>query len=308
MALGATASVLTALVDSPGAREVAFGGNSMQHGTAVFEGIRCYRGRTGVNAFRLDDHLRRLLASARALGVQHRFGLPELRGHVMRAAVNSGLTDQYVRPVLYCGAPRLGVDLGSFPYSLGVEVWPPAPTFNGPGLRLTVSPWRRPGRSSYPVGAKATGIYVVSAIAKTQASQQGYDDALQLDPDSGLVAEATIANVFLVRDGCLVTPWTQDSLLPGITRSSVLELAGMLGIEAAEMPVATDELLDADEVFLTGTAIGLVPVAAVDECTYPAEHPVFDALNDAYTAAVTERRPCPVGWLTPLTAPAHLQA
>jgi branched-chain amino acid aminotransferase len=307
MSLSATTSVLTALVDSPGARDVAFGGNSMQHGTAVFEGIRCYRGRTGVNAFRLDDHLRRLLASARALGVQHRFGMPELRGHVLRAAATSGLTDQYVRPVLYCGQPRLGVDLGSLPYSLGVEIWPPAPTSNGLGLRLTISPWRRPGRSSFPVGAKTTGIYVISAIAKTQASQQGYDDALQLDPDSGLVAEATIANVFVVRGGCLVTPWTQDSLLPGITRRSVLDLAGMLGIEAAEKPVTPDELLDADEVFLTGTAMGLVPVAAVDERSYPPEHPVFDALNDAYTAAVTERRPCPVEWLTPLTAAAHSQ-
>jgi branched-chain amino acid aminotransferase len=147
----------------------------------------------------------------------------------------------------------------------------------------------------------------MSAIAKTQASQQGYDDALQLDPDSGLVAEATIANVFLVRDGCLVTPWTRDSLLPGITRRSVLDIAGMLGIEAAEKPVTAEELLDADEVFLTGTAIGLVPVAAVDERTYPPEHPVFDALNDAYKAAVTEVGPCPAGWLTPLTAPAHVQ-
>jgi branched-chain amino acid aminotransferase len=307
MSLSATASVLTALVDSPGGSEVAFGGNSMQHGTAVFEGIRCYRGRKGVNAFRLDDHLRRLLASARALGVQHQFGLAELRGHVLRAAVTSGLTDQYVRPVLFCGQPRLGVDLGSLRYSLGVEVWPPAPAFDGLGLRLTISPWRRPGRLSFPVGAKATGIYVVSAVAKTHASQQGYDDALQLDPDSGLVAEATIANVFLVRDGRLVTPWTRDSLLPGITRRTVLELASKVGIEAAEEPVTTGELITANEVFLTGTAMGLVPVAAVDAHTYPPEHPVFDALNDAYKAAVTEVGPCPAGWLTPLTAPAHVQ-
>ena len=147
----------------------------------------------------------------------------------------------------------------------------------------------------------------MSAIAKTHASQQGYDDALQLDPDSGLVAEATIANVFLVRDGCLATPWTRDSLLPGITRRSVLDLAGTLGLEAVEKPVTTDELLGADEVFLTGTAIGLVPVAVVDERTYPAKHPVFDALNDAYTGAVTGHRPCPDGWLTQLTASVHLQ-
>ena len=163
MALSATASVLTALIDSPGAREVAFGGNSMQHGTAVFEGIRCYRGRTGVNAFRLDDHLRRLLASARALGVQHRFGLPELRGHVLRAAVGSGLTDQYVRPVLYCGAPRLGVELGCLPYSLGVEVWPPAPAFKQSGSSsdgfavasaepVKLSGWRQGDRDLCDVG------------------------------------------------------------------------------------------------------------------------------------------------------------
>jgi branched-chain amino acid aminotransferase len=308
MVLGATASVLTALADSPGARDVAFGGNSMQHGTAVFEGIRCYRGRNGVNAFRLDEHLRRLLTSAGALGIQHQFDLAELRGHTLRAATASGLTDQYVRPVLYCGQPRLGVDLGCLQYSLGVEAWPSTPDFTGRGLRLRISPWHRPGRSSFPVGTKATGIYVTSAIAKTQAAQQGFDDALQLDPDSGRVAEATIANVFLVRNGRLVTPWTRDSLLPGITRASVLELAGMLDVEAGEEPVTVDDLKSADEVFLTGTAIGLVPVASVDERNYPLRHPVFDVLSNAYAAAVTDRGPCPAGWLTPLVAPDYLDA
>ena len=232
----------------------------------------------------------------------------ELRARTLRAAVASGLSDQYLRAVLYCGQPRLGVDLGCLRYSFGVEVWPSTPDFTGRGLRLTISSWHRPGRSSFPVGTKATGIYVTSAIAKTQAVQRGFDDAIQLDPDSGRVAEATIANVFLVRNGRLATPCARDSLLPGITRDSVLVLAGTLGVEAGEEPVTVDDLKNADEVFLTGTAIGMVAVASVDERMYPLQRPVYDVLNNAYAAAVTERGPCPAGWLTPLVAPAYLDA
>ncbi len=303
-------SVYTAWDGARTGRAVLFGSNSMQHGTAVFEGIRCYNSVLGPAAFRLEEHLARLLESARLIGIPHDYDLDRLRGQVLRAAAVSGLADSYVRPVLFTPEPCLGVNLAAFRFTLGVEVWPvPAPADPaGAGVRVTISPWRRPASASFPTRAKATGTYVVSAVARTQAAADGFDDAIQLDPDSGRVAEATIANVFLVRDGRLLTPWLEDSLLAGITRDSVLTLARELGIEAAEGPVEVADLMAADEVFLTGTASELVPVAAVDDREFSPNRPVFHALAAAFRDAVTGRRFGHLGWLTPIPTAAMAPA
>jgi branched-chain amino acid aminotransferase len=300
MAIGHLASAMTVLTDSPGTRTVPFGSNSLQHGTAVFEGIRCYRMPGGSAVFRLDDHLRRLLASASALGIAHDYSLGRLRGEILRAARRSELADAYIRPVLYTPEPRLGVGLRAFRFTLGIEIWPAEDESVGDdrGARLTVSPWPRIGRSQFPVGVKATGLYALAALASTRAVAEGFDDALLIDPDSGRVAEATIANVFLVRDGTVRTPWLQDSLLPGITRDCVLTLARQLGYEAVEGPVSRTDLVAADEVFLTGTAIGLRPVIALDQHAYPPHRPIFDALERAYNAVTRGNAPAPAGWLT----------
>ncbi|MGW1131173.1 aminotransferase class IV [Streptomyces griseoluteus] len=286
------------------ARELPFGSNSVQHGTAVFEGIRMYATPTGPALFRLDEHLERLLDSAALLGIPHAYDLTSLRGHVRDAAAASGLDNAYVRPVLHTREPRLGVNLQDFQFTLGTEIWalPPDDT-PPPAVRVTVSPWCRPSRLTFPVRAKATGTYVVSALARTRASADGFDDAIQLDPNSGRVAEATIANVFLVREGRLVTPWLEDSVLAGITRDTVLTLARDLGIETAEAPVEAGELPAADEMFLTGTASGLVPVAAVESHTYAAARPVTDALSRAYREAVLGGGTSRSSWLTPVPHP-----
>ncbi|MGX5182909.1 branched-chain amino acid aminotransferase [Streptomyces avermitilis] len=285
-------------------RELPFGSNSVQHGTAVFEGIRMYTTPAGPVLFRLDAHLERLLDSAALLGIPHAYDLAALRRHVLDAAAESGLDNAYVRPVLYTREPRLGVNLRDFHFTLGTEIWalPPDDTPSRP-VRVTVSPWRRPSQLTFPVRAKATGTYVVSALARTRAAADGFDDAIQLDPNSGRVAESTIANVFLVRDGRLVTPWLEDSVLAGITRDTVLTLARDLGIETAEAPVQPGELLAADEVFLTGTASGLVSVAGLDTHTYAAGRPVTDALSRAYREAVLGDGPHRPSWLTPVSCP-----
>ncbi|MFJ5294435.1 aminotransferase class IV [Streptomyces sp. NPDC088348] len=295
----------TTVVDGLGQeRELPFGSNSVQHGTAVFEGIRMYATPTGPVLFRLDAHLERLLDSAELLGIPHAHDLATLRRHVGDAAGESGLDYGYVRPVLHTREPRLGVNLQDFHFTLGTEIWacPPDETPPRP-VGVTVSPWRRPSRLTFPVRAKATGTYVVSALARTRAAADGFDDAIQLDPNSGRVAESTIANVFLVRDGSLVTPWLKDSVLAGITRDSVLTLARDLGIETAEAPVETGELLAADEVFLTGTASGLVSVASLDTHAYAADRPVTDALSRAYREAVLGDGPHRPSWLTPVSCP-----
>lgn len=281
------------------ARTVPFGGNSMQHGTAVFDGIRCYDTARGPTLFRPRKHVLRLLSSARILGIEHRYSFDETMAAVTNAAAESGLGDCYVRPVLFAQAPLLGVDLHAFQFTLGVEVWPVPPT-NDAEVRLTVSPWRRPATTSFPATVKATGTYVVSALAKTQAISAGFDDAIQLDALSGRVAEATIANVFLVRGGTLLTPWSQDALLAGVTRDSILRLAAELGIRTSEGPVELAELAAADEVFLTGTASELVSVRSVDQWNYARRGTVFTDLSRAFRDAVTGRRFGELGWCVPV--------
>lgn len=288
----------TLLDGHPGERTVPFGGNSLQHGTAVFDGIRAYATDSGPLLFRPAEHVRRLLSSADTLGIGHRWSFEDVLALVVRAAARES-GDSYVRPVLFARDPYLGVDLRALEFTLGVEVWPiPPPTVRP--ARLTVSPWRRPAPSSFPPAVKATGTYAVSAVARTHAGAAGFDDAIQLDPGSGRVAEATIANVFLVRGRRLLTPWPRESLLPGITRDTVLRLAASLGIEAHEGPVDVGDLAAADEVFLTGTASELVPVGSVDAWTYPAPGPVFTELAAAFRDAVTGRLNG-LGWCVPVS-------
>ena len=202
-----------------------------------------------------------------------------------------------MRPVLYAPDAVLGLDLRRLRYSLGVEVWPGHSVPSHPGVALTVSPWRRPPGECFPAGAKATGAYVMSAVARTRAARAGFDDAVQLDLRTGRVVEATVANIFLVKDGHLVTPWLTDGPLAGITRDTVLALAGDLGIEAREVPVEVTELQEADEIFLTGTAMELVPARAMEGRPLDPAGPVFTALATRYRAAVTGGLPGRDGWL-----------
>ena len=298
-------SVCTFWTDRPGAgRTISFGSSSVQHGAAVFEGIRCYVTPAGPALFRLDDHLRRLLTSARLLGLRHGYHARQLRAAVLRAA--SGLAGCYLRPGLFSPDPLLTVDLTKLSFRLGIEVWPMPgePSVTQP-IRLAVSPWRRPSPRSFPARAKAVGSYVNSALAKTAAVAAGFDDAIQLDPDSGRVAEATTTNIFLARDGVLTTPWLTDSLLAGITRDAVLALARRLGIPTEEGPVALTDLWAADEIFLTGTAGELIPVASVDQYSCPRQRPLFDTVSAAFRSTVTGHGPGPADWLTGVAPPDH---
>ncbi|SCL27362.1 branched chain amino acid aminotransferase apoenzyme [Micromonospora pallida] len=294
-----TASLSThTLHEGDRGRDVPFGGNSMQHGTAVFEGIRCYAGVDGPHVFRLDDHLRRLLRSAELIGIPEPPSLDALRGHVL-AAVPPDSPDCYLRPVLYAPDPVLGVNLGALRFRLGIEVWPAGPVTDQAGVALTVSPWRRPPPECFPAGAKATGAYVMSAVARTAAARAGFDDAVQLDLRTGRVVEATVSNIFLVTNGRLVTPWLRDGPLAGITRATVLTLAADLGIEAREQAVDVRELHQADEIFLTGTAMELAPVRSIENRPLDPARPVFRHLLARFRAAVTGTGPAPAGWRTP---------
>ncbi len=241
--------------------------HALHYASSVFEGERVYGG----EIFKLTEHSERLAFSARQLG----FALPCTVADLDRACVETcranGIVDGYVRPVAWRGSEMMGVSAQATKIHLAIATWP-WPSYFSPearlkGIRLKTADWRRPPPACAPVHAKAAGLYMICTLSKHAVEQQGYDDALMLDW-RGLVAEATGANIFLVMDdGRLHTP-TPDCFLDGITRRTVIELARARGIEVVERAIRPEELADAREVFLTGTAAEVTPVGAIDAHRY----------------------------------------
>ena len=232
------------------------------YGDGVFEGIRAYGGRV----FRLEDHLRRLGTGSRALALELPGGVDAMRRIVLETARAHGEPDAYLRLVVSRGEGELGVDPTTCPeprvvcLCAGVRIYPPEKLAEG--LALVTSSWRRPGPDVLDPRVKSLN-YLNNALAKLEARQRGGDEALLLN-GQGHVAEASVANVFAIRDGRLSTPPPTDGALAGITRATVLELARELGLEAGERTLGRFDLLDAEEVFLTGTGARIVPVASLD--------------------------------------------
>lgn len=254
--------------------------HGLHYASSVFEGERIYGGRV----FRLREHTRRLLRSAGLLGFALPFDAGELEAATCETVAASGLGDGYVRPIAWLGPEDMGIGAPGARAHVAIAVWS-WPNLFGPGrsskrgITLQVAPWRRPPSVCAPVQAKAAGLYTICTMSRRRAEQGGYDDALMLD-HRGNVAEATGANLFLVRDGVLVTP-PPETFLDGITRRTVIGLAGALGIPTVERPVAPLDLDDAEEVFLTGTAYEVQPVAAIEQRRY-AVGPVTRRLEAAY--------------------------
>jgi branched-chain amino acid aminotransferase len=232
------------------------------YGDGVFEGIRVYSRRV----FRLEQHLARLAVSARALSLDIPGGLDGAREIILATCRAFGADDAYVRFVVSRGEGALGVDPTSCPHPRVVcivdhiRIYPPET--QGRGISLVTSSWRRPPADVLDPRVKSLN-YLNNALAKLEARRQGADEALLLNA-AGLVAEASVANVFAVRAGALATPPATDGALEGVTRAAVLELAARAGIPAAERSLGRYDLLGADEVFLTGTGARLVPVRSLD--------------------------------------------
>jgi len=246
----------------PGAARVPVLDHGFLYGDGVFEGIRCYAGRV----FRLEDHLRRLAAGARALALDLPGGVEAMRRIVLDTARAHGEPDAYVRLVVSRGVGELGVDPTTCPeprvvcIAAGVRIYPAEKLAEG--LALATSSWRRPGPDVLDPRVKSLN-YLNNALAKLEARQRGADEALLLNA-AGAIAEASVANVFAIQGGRVATPPPTDGALAGITRATVLELAAELGLPAAERSLGRFDLFDADEVFLTGTGARIVPVASLD--------------------------------------------
>lgn len=273
--------------------------HSLHYGTAVFDGGRFYRQDDGrVAVFRLGDHVRRLLASARALAMDLPFDAPALVAASLATVAASGLGDGYVRQLAYYGDESLGIGADNPPH-VAITTWSPAGPTGAP-VRARIAGFGH-GPGWIPT-AKHAGFYGRSFLALREARATGCDDALFLGPD-GTLAEATGATLFAVLEGRLVTPPLSQPILPGLTRDTLLYLAAELGLPAREEPLARHQALAADELFLANSAAELRPLIALDGRPVPGPGPVTRALAARYHDLVRGRIPAPPGWLAHVGGP-----
>src|ERR687883_523837 len=244
------------------------GSHGLHYGSGVFEGIRAYETPKGTSVFRLTDHLRRLENSARLLYMELPYTLEELRSACVELIAANGLAECYLRPIAFYGYGELGVSAAGNPVDVVIMSWPWGAYLGEEGLktgiRAKISSWQRVGPNVIPHAAKATGVYVNSMLAVTEANRAGYDEAILLTAD-GYLADGSGENVFVVKDGRIFTPDLSASILPGITRDTVIQIAQDLGYTVIEKNLIRSDLFIADEVFMTGTAAEVTPLRTIDD-------------------------------------------
>ena len=258
--------------------------HALHYASAVFEGERAYNGKV----FKLREHTDRLHKSAEILGFQIPYTAEQINEATAELLKKNNLTNAYVRPIAWRGCMNMGVatpNKNDIHLALTCWEWPSyfSPEARAKGIKLMWSPWKRPSPETAPTAAKAAGLYMICTISKNMAEEKGFSDALFLDW-RGQVAEATGANIFIVKDGALFTP-IPDCFLDGITRRTVIALARELGYTVTEKVIMPDELSKADEVFLVGTAVEVTPVGQIGDWTFTPGK-VTHSLIDAYTKLV----------------------
>jgi branched-chain amino acid aminotransferase len=264
---------------------VHVGVHGLHYGTGVFEGIRCYETERGPAVFRLTDHLQRLHNSAKLLYMEIPYSVEELRAASMEVIGANGLPECYLRPIAFFGYGELGVATAGNPVDTVIMSWPWGAYLGDEGLkngiRVKISSWKRVGPNTIPHASKATGIYLNSMLAVTEANRAGYDEAILLT-DDGFIADGSGENVFIVKDGKIATPTLSTSILPGITRDSVIQIAQDLGYTVEEKNLIRSDLISADEVFMCGTAAEVTPIREVDDREIGPPGPVTTELQAAY--------------------------
>jgi branched-chain amino acid aminotransferase len=260
--------------------------HGLNYGTGCFEGIRGYwnQSQEQLYIFRLQEHFERLRRSASLLLVSLEESVAQLSAHTVELVKRNDLRGHvYIRPIVFKSAEEVGVRLHGVAHDVSIVALPHKAYLDASkGLRTCISSWRRMDDNSAPARAKLTGIYVSSALAKTDAVKSGFDEAILLTAD-GHVAEGSAENIFIVRNGTLVTPSVTDNILEGITRATVIELAeAELGLRVVERSIDRSELYQADEIFFTGTAVGVSPVIEVDH------RPIGDGAIGKVSAALVQ--------------------
>ncbi len=278
----------------------------VHYGSAVFEGIRCYRTRSGPAVFRLAEHVERLLNSAKVHRMPPAYTAAQLAAAIQETIRANRLDACYIRPIVYRGYGEMGVSPLGCPVDVAIAVWKWG-TYLGQealekGVDVQISTWVRPSPNAFPSEAKAAANYLNSQLVKMEALANGYSEGISLD-HNGHVAEGSGENLFMVRGGKLVTPPLYSAVLAGITRDSVLTLARDLQIAVEERPIQRGELYIADEIFLTGTAAEITPIRSVDRVTVGSggRGPVTRRLQEAFFAVLSGEKPDTHRWLTPLS-------
>jgi branched-chain amino acid aminotransferase len=281
--------------------------HALHYGSGVFEGMRCYETAEGPSIFRLDAHLDRLYTSAEVYGLEIPYTREELTEGICELVSRNGFGSCYVRPICYFGSGTLSVHPRDCPVEMVILAWPWAAYLGAEGVergvRVTVSPWRKFESRMMPTTAKACGQYLNSILAVRDAVSRGYAEALLLDAD-GHLAEGSGENLFIVRDGRLLTNDERHSILLGITRDAVLRIARDLDYNTEVRELYLEDLFSADEAFLTGTAAEVTPISEVD--TVPigggARGPITDEIQRIFFAATRGDDPRYKDWLYPVAA------
>jgi branched-chain amino acid aminotransferase len=282
--------------------------HGLHYGTGVFEGERAYETDSGPAVFRHRDHLDRLFKSAELYYMPIPFTLEQLRDATHQLIAANGLRECYIRPIAFRGYGQMGLYPLEAPVDVAIAVWPWGSYLGDEGkregVRAKVAGWRRIPQDALIPQAKACGQYLNSVLAKIEATKAGYQEAILLDP-RGFVCEGSGENIYVVRDGVIHTPPQTAGILDGISRRSLIQIAGDLGYELVERDLARAELYLADEVFLSGTAAELVPVREVDDHAIGAGRPgpVTRELQRVFEDALHGRDPRYLEWLDPV-APA----
>jgi branched-chain amino acid aminotransferase len=281
--------------------------HALHYGTGVFEGERCYDTERGPAIFRHDDHLDRLERSAKLYYMDMPYSREQLREATHELIARNGFRSCYIRPLIYRGHGPMGLNPLDNPVEAMVAVWEWGAYLGEEGkqngVRARVSSWRRISPDSLIPMAKASGQYLNSVLAKIEAQKSGYEEAILLD-DKGHVCEGTGENVYVVRDGVIYTPPATASILWGINRMSIIEIAKDLGYEVVERDIARSELAMADEMFLSGTAAELVPVREIDDIEIGPPGPITREIQGVFEDALHDRSERYAHWLDIVPIPA----
>jgi branched-chain amino acid aminotransferase len=244
------------------------GTHGLHYGSGVFEGIRAYETDKGTAVFRLTDHLKRLENSARLLQMDLGYSVEELRAVCHELIAINGLPECYLRPIAFYGYGELGVSAVGNPVDVVIMSWPWGAYLGEEslkqGIRAKISSWERIGPNVIPHTAKATGIYLNSMLATMEVRRGGYDEAILLTSE-GYIADGPGENIFLIKDGRIFTPDLSTSILPGITRDTIIQIAQDLGYTVIEKSLIRSDLYLADEAFMCGTAAEVTPLRSVDD-------------------------------------------
>jgi len=236
--------------------------HSLHYGSGVFEGIRYYSTDNGSAVFRLSDHISRLFSSANTINMQIPFSEEEIVAAVIETVRINEIKSGYIRPIAFYGYGKMGLKTEGAPVNVSIAVWPWETYLGANPVKIKTSSFIRIHQKSSSTESKITGNYVNSTLASVEATSSGYDEALLLD-FAGKIAEGPGENIFIVRNGALYTPQL-GNILPGITRNTIITLARDTDYEVHEIPLALEDIYDADEAFFTGTAAEIASIAKVD--------------------------------------------